>query len=124
MNGLTIEDAARLVNEADRAFGFSVGDFSTPSWELSDDAHKSGVCSLVQHLLTNLAASPQALHDRWLALMTDAGWTWGLLPDQTTKTDPRLRPWEDLAPTERLRLDMASSIVGALVRQDLAPEVP
>lgn len=121
---LDMEQMCRVVSEADRAYGFTVGDFSTPSWDLSDVAHRSSVGSLVTHLLTNLAASPQALHDRWLAQMGSLGWSWGLTLDQDCQTDPRLRPWEELAPTERVRLEMASSIVGAFARQGIAPEVP
>lgn len=121
---LDMDQVCRVVNEADRAYGFSVGNFSTPWWEEADSEHRSAVRSFVSHLLENLAASPQALHDRWLAGMAAAGWSWGISSDMNRKTDPRLRPWEELGPTERVRLDMASSIVGAFARQGLAPEVP
>jgi hypothetical protein len=37
-------------------------------------------------------------HNRWIQKQVDAGWRYGLVFNETIKTDPRLRPYQDLTP--------------------------
>jgi hypothetical protein len=40
-------------------------------------------------------------HNRWIQKQVDDGWRYGLVFNETIKTDPKLRPYHDLTPKQK-----------------------
>lgn len=40
-------------------------------------------------------------HNRWIQKQVDKGWRYGLVFNETLKTDPKLRPYHDLTPKQK-----------------------
>lgn len=41
-------------------------------------------------------------HNRWIQQQVDAGWRYGLVYNESLKTDPKLRPYHDLTPKQKM----------------------
>ena|GEM_PF-5995531 len=120
---LTIEQLAEIVNASDRTYCRLVGDFSVALWsDIGDDERRVDI-AWTEAIVKWPHLSEKASHTIWKHFMTKDGWIWGLTRDESRKTDPRLRSWEDLAATETVRFQMATRILQSFVSAGLAPEV-
>lgn len=112
MNTISIEQLARVVHEANRAYQEVLGQPVDPSWPDADWRRQSTIESVLDILRGNTDFKVQ--HERWMAERIAAGWTHGAVKDAEAKTNPLLLPWEQLPETEKAKNNLRLSIVQSL----------
>ena len=69
-----IEEIARVCHEVNRAYCAGTGDTSQVAWEQAPQWQRDSACNGVRYALTNAGATPESMHDSWLAEKRAAGW--------------------------------------------------
>lgn len=98
---LTIEDAARICHEVNRAYCESLGDFSLLPWEATPQNIKNSAIDGVLFHLRNPDAKPSESHENWLAFKESEGWIYGPIKDADKKEHPCMVPYEELPQEQR-----------------------
>lgn len=111
---LSIEDIASICHEANRAYCFSLGDFSQPNWPSCPDWQHESAIDGVRFHLHNPEAGPSASHDNWLRLKESEGWQYGPEKDPEKKLHPCMVPYEQLPIEQRTKDYLFSAIVDTL----------
>lgn len=108
---LTTDEIAQVCHEANRALQLVIGDpVASPAWgEAPESQRESAIEGVAQALA---GATPEQLHQSWCDNRLAAGWTFGDVKDEESKTHPCLVPYEDLPPEQRLK----DALFGAVVR--------
>lgn len=112
-----IPKIALVCHEANRAYCYTLGDFSQYWWETAPEWQKQsaidGVRWQLEKLQTGKLTSPADSHEAWTAAKKATGWTYGPVKDESKKQHPCMVSFEDL-PIEQRRKDyIFSSIVRA-----------
>lgn len=108
---VALNTIARAVHEAIRAYQVALAEPAAPPW---DDAGwmQNSSREAVEFALRN--PTPGAQHEAWLRSKVRDGWVYGPKKDESAKTHPSLRPFEDLSETERTKDSLLIAIVRAL----------
>lgn len=110
---VAVNSIARTVHEAIRAYQVALDESVAPPWDdagwMQDSSREA-----VEFALGN--PTPGAQHEAWVRSKKRDGWTYGATKDETAKTHPSLRPFEELSETERTKDALLIGIV-----QSLAP---
>jgi hypothetical protein len=111
---MTIEDIASICHTANRAYCWTIGDYSQQPWDHAPMWQRDSAINGVKYRLDNPGAPASAMHDAWLAEKLAAGWTYGQIKDAVNKIHPCMVPYDNL-PEEQKRKDaLFSAIVDAL----------
>lgn len=100
----TDEEIARIAHEANRALQQVLGDSAipvAPTWDQFPKDQQDGVISGVK--AGRYGATPEALHEKWMAEKQAVGWEYGEVKDAEAKTHPLLVPFDQLAPGDRAK---------------------
>lgn len=98
----TDEQIARIAHEANRALQQVLGDDQiSPPWDQASQHDKD--VSAAGAKAGRYGATPEALHEKWVAEKLAAGWTFGVVKDATAKTHPLLVPFDQLPPGDRAK---------------------
>lgn len=113
MKTLTLEDAARVCHEVNRAYCASIGDLSQVPWEQAPDWQQD---SAKKGVLLHLAGDhpPSVSHEAWAAHKLADGWTFGEVKDEAAKTHPCLVPFDDLPVEQQIKDVLFTQTVVAL----------
>lgn len=112
---ITVEIAAKVAHEVNRAFCASIGDLSQPSWEDAPDWQKASARSGVEYHVKNPDAKPSDSHDNWLKDKLADNWVWGPVKVPERKEHPCIVPYSAL-PTEQKTKDyLFIAVVHALL---------
>ncbi len=102
---------ARAAHEANRAYCVALGDETQPPWEqLSaelQDSTREGVRRAID------GATPEQLHESWVANRTASGWIRGVAKDNVGRTHPNLVPYAELPAAQKAKDELLQSVVKA-----------
>lgn len=110
---MRVEDAARIVHEANRALQIIQADPTipvSPSW---DDLDPETRGSATQGVLGVLSGNtPEQSHQSWMAFKIEHGWVLGPVKDEAKKEHPLLIDYADLPDGQKLKDALFVGIVG------------
>lgn len=106
-------EIAAVAHEANRVLQLLHGDpRPSPHWE---DAHLWQTDSAVDGVNQVLdGATPETLHQAWVAYKLKDGWTYGPFKDAEAKTHPCLVAYDQLEPVQRTKDRLFVAIVNVL----------
>jgi len=111
---ITVEQMAKVVHEANRAYCETIGDNSQASWEDAPQWQRDSAMTGVNFRLYNIAAPESAQHDSWMKDKAAEGWVYGPVKDAVKKEHPCMVPYDKL-PIEQIAKDyLFHGIVAAL----------
>lgn len=118
-NGATILKRLTLVGQtvhaAYRAYRkFAQIEPALPAWENLTGPAKADALALAEYLLTP-EATPESLHERWLADRADFLWVYGPQFNFGIKNDPHIVPWSGLPDSVKLGYRLQLTITRTLV---------
>lgn len=115
---MTSEAVARVCHETNRAYCFSLGDFTQKPWEEAPQWQKDSAIKGVEFHHKNLAlcntVPPSASHDSWLKEKAETGWSYGPIKNEETKEHPCYVRYEDLPLEQRIKDTLFGEVVKAL----------
>jgi RyR domain-containing protein len=112
IEGVEIEGIARVCHEANRAYARVLGDRSHLPWEAAPAWQRESALEGVKHALRG--ATPEQLHESWLAAKAADGWVYGPTKDEGLKTHPCFLPYEELPPEQQRKDALFRAVVTAL----------
>lgn len=131
MPAVTVERIARTCHEANRALCIAFGDLSQPVWDEAPDWQRTSAINGVLYRLDNPDATPEQMHESWMAEKVAGGWVYGEVkaPDATPPTHPCIRPYGELPETQRAKDHVFSAIVSAMTYSkpmpaEVQPQLP
>lgn len=106
---LTPEQMAGVAHAMNRQFRIALGQAPGPHWNEADEAMKA---STVHGVLCALeGATPEELHEEWMAFRGSQGWTWGPAKDPAHKRHPCMVPYDKLPPHEKVKDAMFHAVI-------------
>ena len=115
LTGTEIEDIARVCHEANRAYCSTIGDNSQVDWYHCPAWQRDSAIGGVKFHILNPGASASASHENWLREKQAAGWGYGPVKDESTRSHPCFLPYNQL-PLEQRRKDyLFKAVVEALM---------
>lgn len=96
-----IERKARACHEINRAYCAGLGDMSQVTWEDAPEWQKESARKGVVVALNG--ATPEQLHESWMAVKRAEGWTYGPVKDPDAKQHPCFVPYAELPQAQRIK---------------------
>jgi hypothetical protein len=112
---ITIEGIAKTCHEANKAYCESTGDFTQPPWHLAEAWQKVSAMEGVKYKLDHPEATPEQMHEQWLALKEKEGWKYGENKDSTLLRHPCIMPYDELPEDQRIKDELFSAICNTLI---------
>lgn len=117
-NHSAAERAAKAAHEANAVYSESHGE-KKPRWDDLPEDHwmKKSARSMVDDLIADPGArkSAEAQHEAWRTYKEGEGWVLGPTKDESAKTHPSLRPFEELPRSEQLKDALAVRVACAVL---------
>jgi len=113
------EALARICHEANRALCAAHGDLSQLAWDEAPGWQRQSSAETVDWLLAHPDASARDAHEMWVRGKADAGWQYGEVKDDRTRTHPNMVDFDELDAFSRAKDALMVGVVRAL-----APSVP
>lgn len=124
---LPIEQIARVVHEANRAYCTALGDYTIPSWDTAPLWQKESTIAGVRSAMTDPDKTPEQSHFEWMEFKLKAGWKHGPTKRPEALEHPCLVPWAQLPEEQKIKdvlfLSVVNAISGQVVRS-LTVELP
>lgn len=108
------EHIARVCHEINRAYCFSIGDDSQPSWEDAPDWQKDSAIAGVKAHLDNPDMTPEQSHESWIEHKRADGWSWGPKKDPEKKEHPCFCRYDQLPQEQRTKDYLFKAVIQAL----------
>lgn len=110
---ITIEAAAKVCHQTNRAYCEALGDNSQLEWMEAPDWQRASAINGVKFHLENPEASASASHESWLDEKRLAGWTYGPTKNAETKEHPCFVPFTALPPAQQAKDRLFKNVVDA-----------
>lgn len=114
---ISIEQAARIAHETNRAYCATINDHSLSPWESAPEWQRAsaiaGVAFHLEKLSRGEIPKPWQSHEAWLERKRREGWSYGPVKDEANKKHPCFLPYT-LLPREQRTKD---HLFGAIVRE-------
>ena len=110
----SIDHIAMVCHEANRAWCKSNGDFSQKEWAIAPDWQRGSAINGVIHAYASPDATPEDMHNIWMAGKIADGWVYGEVKDPDAKTHPCLGPFDQLPEWQQKKDILFLAIVRAL----------
>lgn len=111
---------AQVAHEVNRAYCSALGDHTHAAWADAEQHQRQSAQAGVDMLAGNPRATPEQLHESWMAAKAADGWTYGAKKDAQAKTHPCMVPYAELPEAQRVK----DYLFGAVVRTMLALPKP
>ena len=112
---MNLEDIARVVHEANRAFCITHGDMSQPAWDEAPEWQRKSAITGVQKIVNHEITRPYESHESWMAEKVADGWIYGEVKDPEAKTHPCLVPYEELPVEQQMKDYLFFNITNTLL---------
>lgn len=120
---MTVEQAARVAHEVNKAYCIGLGDTSQPAWEAAPDWQKdsarNGISLHWAALLDGKELPPSASHESWLKEKLAAGWKYGPVKDPIKKEHPCCVPYDQLPQDQKIKDYLFTAVAKATFKHDL-----
>src|SRR6266568_4307849 len=114
---MTIEQAAKVAHEVNRAFCLTLGDSSQPKWEdapaWQKESARKGIVFHWKTLSEGAELQPSASHASWLRDKRENGWKYGPVKDAVKKEHPCFVPYDQLPPEQKTKDFLFCAVAGA-----------
>lgn len=111
---MNVENLARIVHEANRAYCISIGDNSQPHWEDAPQWQKDSAIAGVDFRFANPQATAADLHQSWLNQKMKDGWRLGPVKDAEKKEHPCMIPYSELPYEQKVKDHLFQGILDAV----------
>ena len=111
---MNIDQLAYICHAANRAYCKALDLQYGPIWEEAPQWQKDSSINGVKAALANPGMSSEEIHDKWVKEKLDNGWVYGEKKDDTLKTHPCIKPYNELPIEERVKDTLFLAIVNAL----------
>jgi len=111
---ITLEDIAKVVHEANRAWCEVNGDTTQPKWEDAPAWQKDSAMAGVVFHVENPDAGDSASHENWMKQKIEDGWVYGKEKDPEKRTHPCLVSFDQLPEAQQKKDALFRAIVHAL----------
>lgn len=112
---MKIEVLASMVHEANRAYCFSIEQYSTAPWDLEPPIIQNSVIDGIKNLVNNPDLSPEHMHELWMKYKLDEGWVYGEVKDVDALIHPCLKPYSELPDSDKVKDVIFHALVSAFV---------
>jgi len=122
---ITIEEAARICYEANRAYALALGDTSFPDWSSAPSWQQETNITGVKYFLRTvryygdgserLRQIPERLHESWMEQKRADGWGYGPVKDAEKKEHPCFVPYSELPKAQRAKDHIFAGILRGLL---------
>ena len=116
---LTIEQAAEVCHEANRAFCRQLGDDSQSPWTDAPEWQRTSAMNGVRFHLAHPDAPASASHDEWMREKLATGWQHGPVKSEAKKEHPCIVPFEDLPPEQKAKDFLFKAVIHAFMDSDI-----
>jgi hypothetical protein len=99
---IEVEQIARVIHAANRAFRGVIGEDSGPTWDRAPKELRESVIAGVNAAVYG-QEDPESLHHAWFEWHKARGWTHGDVKDEAKKTHPCMVPYTKLPKEQRLK---------------------
>ena len=99
----TIYHIAKVCHEENKSYCESIGDMSQPTWKDAPGWLKESIINGVKYFLDNIDATPEDMHNNWLAEKIRDGWVYGDEKNVERKTHPCMVMYWDLPEEQRMK---------------------
>lgn len=106
-----VDSTARACHEANKRYCESIGDTSQVDWEVAPDSVKQSAYSGVIYALENPEVTPEQMHMNWRRDKIKAGWIYGPVKNEVTRTHPCLVNYSELPEEQRTKDDIFIMVV-------------
>ena len=106
-----VEATARACHEANKRYCESIGDMSQVSWNDTSDGVKQSIYNGVINILENPEATPEQSHMNWMRGKIKAGWIYGPVKNEASRTHPALVKYENLPEDQKIKNDIFIMVV-------------
>lgn len=106
-----VDSTARACHEANKRYCESIGDTSQVDWEVASDSVKQSAYSGVIYALENPEVTPEQMHMNWRRDKIKAGWIYGPVKNEATRTHPCLVNYSELPEEQRTKDDIFIMVV-------------
>ncbi len=106
---------ARITHEVNRAYCNALGDASQPAWEDAPEWQKQSAINGVKFAMTNPDATPEDMHNNWMAVKRADGWIYGERKNAVIKTHPCMLPYRELPRDQRIKDYLFRAVVKAML---------
>jgi hypothetical protein len=116
----TLEDKrlsqiAHVAHEAYRAYCRTLDEFTKMPWQYAPKWQHDITLSCVRYAIATPNSSPQQVHDHWLAVMYEAGWSYGADFNEANHTHQYVLPYDKLPTKRRRKYALMVAIVAAFM---------
>lgn len=112
-----IVEIAKQAHETNRGYCEKLGDGSQLSWDDAPEAIRQSAIDGVKNIIANPGVTPKQSHDNWLKFKQTDGWTYGPEKDEAKKEHPCMVPYEELPEHEKVKDQLFTDTVQALVAE-------
>lgn len=109
---ITPEQIAGIIHEANRQLRIVLGESPGPHWMECDPQMRETTVNGV--IKAQAGATPEELHEEWVALKGAQGWTIGQYKDVRRRKHPCMVPYDELPPEQQLKDQMFHAMVHVL----------
>lgn len=114
----SVEQIARICHETNRAYCITIGDKSQKPWVQAKPWQRQSARDGVSFFLKNPNATPEALHEQWMASKIRDGWKFGPYKDEVKKEHPCLVSYPRLPAEQRRKDYLFRAIVTAFLQTE------
>ena len=108
------EQIARVAHEVNKAYCYSIGDYSQVSWDEAPEWQRQSAIKGVEYRLSNPQAPSWAQHEAWAREKEADGWKFGPVKDAEKKEHPCLIPYHQLPQEQQAKDYLFIAVVDAL----------
>jgi hypothetical protein len=110
----SIYNIATMCHEANKVWCHLNGEHSQPHWGQAPQWQIDSAIDGVEHALNHPDATPEDMHNNWMAEKIENGWVYGEVKDPDAKTHPCIVPYAELPEFQRKKDALFLAIVRAL----------
>jgi hypothetical protein len=111
---IKLNDIARTVHQANKAYCESLGDFSQKDWEDAADWQRDSAIDGVRKYLDGSALTAEDQHQSWVDFKVAGGWVYGPTKSEGFKTHPCIVPYDQLPPEQKRKDYLFRAVVKSL----------